>query len=259
MEITRLVNRYIGVSGGYLGDFSYRTLEEFYPEYCDLELSPYDFPGHTTRERFISVIERVPPQDQAKIVRGVIERCPIGQAGAPATRTEEAKARLLEVTDRLDRLPGVLAPELQITSEVVDRALRDAETLIHTSGPTSAVDRVHTALHGYLRLQCAGAHIHYEQTDSAPVLLRKLRQEHPALQDLGPRGEDIVTVLNASRAILDALLPLRNQATPAHPNEELLGDAEAHLVINISRSLHHYLDAKLGAPTGADVAQTLFS
>jgi hypothetical protein len=40
-EIARLVNRYIGVSGGYLGDFSYRTHAEFYPEYCDLDINPY--------------------------------------------------------------------------------------------------------------------------------------------------------------------------------------------------------------------------
>jgi hypothetical protein len=45
-EITRLVNRCIGVSGGYLGlpeRFSYRIRSDFYSEYCDLEVS---FEGH---------------------------------------------------------------------------------------------------------------------------------------------------------------------------------------------------------------------
>ena len=42
-------------------------------------------------------------------------------------------------------------------------------------------------------------------------------------------------VLNASGAILDAMLPLRNRATPAHANEELLGEPAAHLVINVAR------------------------
>ena len=32
-EIIRLVNSYIGVSGGYLGDFSSRTHAEFYPAF----------------------------------------------------------------------------------------------------------------------------------------------------------------------------------------------------------------------------------
>lgn len=61
-EITRLVNRYIGVSGGYLGlpeRFSYRTHGDFYSEYCDLEVS---FEGHegTTRETFMSILASLP-------------------------------------------------------------------------------------------------------------------------------------------------------------------------------------------------------
>jgi hypothetical protein len=68
---------------------------------------------------------------------------------------------------------------------------------------------------------------------------------HPKLSDLGPRSQDIRTVLNACASILDAMLPVRNQASVAHPNAELLGEAEARLVINVGRTLLHYLDAKL--------------
>ena len=77
------------------------------------------------------------------------------------------------------------------------------------------------------------------------ALLKKLRKEHPKLQDLGPRSQDIQTVLNASGSILDALEPVRNNASVAHPNEELLGRTEAQLVINIGRSLLIYVDAKI--------------
>jgi hypothetical protein len=45
------------------------------------------------------------------------------------------------------------------------------------------------------------------------VLLKKLRREHPQLQDLGPRSQDIEKVLNAAGAMLDALTPVRT--TPA--------------------------------------------
>ena len=47
-EIMRVVNRYIGVSCGYLGDLSYRMDADFYPEYCDLDIDPYDCEGTTT-------------------------------------------------------------------------------------------------------------------------------------------------------------------------------------------------------------------
>ena len=75
-EIMKVVNRYIGVSGGYLGDFSYRTHAEFYPEYCELDIDPYQYEG-TTRERFIAVLKGSPPNVQAQILRGVIERFPV--------------------------------------------------------------------------------------------------------------------------------------------------------------------------------------
>lgn len=41
------------------------------------------------------------------------------------------------------------------------------------------------------------------------------------------------------------MLPLRSQASLAHPNEELLGEAEAALVISVGRTLLTYLDARL--------------
>ncbi|WP_156815665.1 hypothetical protein [Pseudanabaena sp. PCC 6802] len=46
-EIMKVVNRYIGVSDGYLGDFSYRSHAEFYPEYCELDIDPSQLQGTT--------------------------------------------------------------------------------------------------------------------------------------------------------------------------------------------------------------------
>ena len=47
-----------------------------------------------------------------------------------------------------------LVPAPPTITSVVERALADAETLLREQGPTSAVDRVHTALHGYLLAAC---------------------------------------------------------------------------------------------------------
>jgi len=240
-EITRVVNRYIGVSGGYLGDFSYRTHADFYPEYCDLEIDPYSIEG-TTRERFIAILSSLPPRDQAKVLRGVIERFPPDQ-GPDARRV--AHAGLLKIIKRLELGPLIVGATPQITSEVVLRALTDAENLIQTSGPTSAVDRVHTVLHGYLQAVCDGEGIVYKRDDSMVALFKKLRSGHPRLADLGPRGQDVEKVLKSCANILDAFLPVRNQASVAHPNQELLDEPEARLVINVGRSLLHYLDSKL--------------
>jgi Abortive infection C-terminus len=240
-DITRIVNRDIGVSGGYLGDFSYRTHADFYPEYCDMEINPYAYEG-TTRERFIAILSSQEPRNQARILRGVLERFPPDQG--PDTR-QAVHAEILTLIERLDA--GTLITPLtpQITSEVVLRALTDAETLIQTSGPTSAVDRVHTVLHGYLMAVCQAAGITYRREDSMVALFRAIQNGHPKLADLGPRAQDVRKVLNAFASVLDAMLPIRNQTSVAHPNPSLLDEPEARLVINASRTLLHYLDDKL--------------
>jgi hypothetical protein len=38
--ISIVINRYIGIAMGYLGDFSYRTHADFYPDYCEFSIDP---------------------------------------------------------------------------------------------------------------------------------------------------------------------------------------------------------------------------
>lgn len=76
-EIYRLVNEYIGVSGGYLGDFSYRAHYEFYPYYCDLNLDVAEYEPGTTREKFINILEDANSLDQVKILEGVFRKYPV--------------------------------------------------------------------------------------------------------------------------------------------------------------------------------------
>jgi len=245
-EVLRVVNRYIGVSGGYLGlpdRFTYASHADFYSEYCNVTFDLSAVPG-TTRESFVQALFSLPADDQAKVLRGVIERFPPDEAGGPPTRPATHRD-LLSLIARLESGPLVAAHSPRITSGVVARALRDAENLISTSGPTSAVDRVQTVLHGYLIAVCANAQIAHSERDTMVALLRKLEANHPNLVRLGPREQDIKSVLNASASILDALLPVRNRASVAHPNESLLEEPEARLVINIGRTLLQYLDAKL--------------
>lgn len=123
-EAMKIVNRYIGVSGGYLGDFSYRTHGEFYPEYCGLDIDPDAYSG-TTRERFIKILLAQSPHDQAKIVRGVIERF-----GGDAENPNRSQLRP-ELEGWITRLEGAPAVDLNTptkTRDVVARALAPMPT-----------------------------------------------------------------------------------------------------------------------------------
>lgn len=128
-EVMIVVNRWIGVSGGYLGDLSYRTHAEFYPEYCNLDYDPLAHEG-TTRERFIEILSNAPPLDQARIVQGVIERFPVAQEEAPATRTLDLQRKLQAMIEKSKHVSPVNVPDLASSTDAVRRAIADAEAVI---------------------------------------------------------------------------------------------------------------------------------
>ena len=96
VEINKLVNRYIGVNGGYLGDFNYRTHLDFYLD-LDLDIDPYNHEG-TTRERFIKILSENPPHVQARILKGILDRFPVGSS---ELRSEERRAEIAGWIGRL--------------------------------------------------------------------------------------------------------------------------------------------------------------
>lgn len=247
-DILFVVNRYIGTPGGYLGiddghlgRFTYDSLYDFFPEYCGLEINTLEFEG-TSRERFIRATRESTPVSQAKILRGVLKRFPpTRQAPDRETHTK----RILELIARLEQVELIDDGNLKLKSEVVRAALQDAQTLLTTEGPSRAVDRIHTALHGYLKAACITSGIETKEDPTIGALLRALRTKHPKLQDLGERSSDVTVILNSLGTIAGALNPIRNNASAAHPNEKLVGDPEALLVINASKAIYLYLDKKL--------------
>jgi hypothetical protein len=240
-EIIRLVNGYLGVSGGYLGDFSYRTHSEFYPEYCELDVDPAEYEG-TTRERFIAILERSDPAAQAKILRGVLRKYPPGSADH---RTEDQAKSIESAIRRLEAGCGVTASLPSISSDVVTRAIDDAEALLRSTGASSGVDRMHTAFHGFLRVLCDREGIVCASDASITALYKNMREKHPALRDLGAHADHIDRILKSFAAAVDSLNTLRNHASVAHPNAVLLGREEAYLYVNAVRTLMAYIDTKV--------------
>jgi len=111
---------------------------------------------------------------------------------------------------------AVESPNLQITNDVVERALQDAERLLSTSGATSGIDRVHTALHGYLRAACDKSSIAHGPDPSITEFFKLLRQHHPAFSHLGAQAVETQRVVMAFATVVDALNPVRNRGSMAH-------------------------------------------
>ena len=249
-EILKLIDGYIGVDAGYLVGFSYGKYDDFYARYCDIDVDvpAYRAKGMTTRRAFEAILRESKPREQAKIIRGVFEMLP-----PPNEPTSDERARkkvdvykqLLQVAARLESDGLVETPKIEATSEVVFEALKDAEVLLEKRGPKNAVDRAHTALHGYLKKLCLDRGAAVPADPSLTTLFKVIRETFPEFSGTIPHDAEAKRVFGSMASALDSLNTIRNRGTLAHPNELLLDAAEAMLYINLSRAVLAYVEAKL--------------
>lgn len=146
-----------------------------------------------------------------------------------------------------EEAPEALPPAPTVTSASVRRALEDAEILLSQGRPSSALDRAHTALHAYLaeHARHLGIDVGAGATHlAAPALYKRIRKTHPAFLS-GPHAEHAAQVAQTLALVVDRMDTLRNNASNAHPNDEVLDAPEAQLAISAVWTLLRYLDARL--------------
>lgn len=248
-EINKLVEDYIGTNAGYLNDFSYSKHDRFYHVYCDLDVDvpSYRAKGQTTRTAFIQILKNLKPRDQAKIIKGVFEMLPPPEEAFDEKTSKKIKLHkeLLAVATRLEADGQVETPEIEQTSEVVFEALKDAEILLNNRGPKNAVDRAHTALHGYLKRLCLDRGEYLPPDSSITTVFKLLRERFPEFSTVIPHDDEAKRVFGSIASALDSLNTIRNRGTLAHPNELLLDAPEAMLYINLSRAVLAYIESKI--------------
>lgn len=146
------------------------------------------------------------------------------------------------VGDQLIQNAGnVATPEFsESISTTVMRALGDAKALIGTIDSSSAIDRAHTALHGYLVQICIDNSINLPDDPTVSKAFKELRSYHHALQASGNRSEEITRVLQSFANSIDAFSTLRNKASLSHVNE-LLDVPEATATVNAMYTIFRYI------------------
>lgn len=165
-----------------------------------------------------------------------------------ASRREHVGSLLRKTLDELDEVVLMdveLGTRLGVSKAVVIEALADAEILIRDGRYSTAVDRLHTALHGHLLWICERAEIDVsEDNPSVTRLMKLVRENHPNFTRSAILDKEVRLMFMSFGRILESLNAIRNNASPAHPNDLLLAGSEARLALNVSRTLLHYLDDK---------------
>lgn len=247
---------YIGGEGGYLGNFTYASHAQFYPMYCGVDIDTNNFQG-TTRQRFTRILSEAEPFIQSKILQGVLDKCTLEffenqfNEGYLTQYEFEQKKRihnniLTWISELKDK--GLLeSKNLIYNYEFVQETLNQCQTLISQHSCQSAIDRAHTALHGYLKETCKNEGLLIKENNPRiQDYWSKLKQEHPSiLIDYSQSHLPINQIVNTIGKLLENLNDIRNNKSYTHPNEEIIGEEEAKLVINLFRSILNYIDSKI--------------
>jgi len=220
-EIYRLVNDYIGVSGGYLGDFSYRTHQEFYPYYCDVDIDVSQYEPGTTREKFIRILEEADPPAQARIIRGVLRKYPISHF--PPEQQEQKQVlfgEFQEIAARLEKAAG--SPSDRVVSATLIRfdAEYVSEVWAHalqrrTDNPEAAITSARSLLESVCKHILDDLAVTYEESLDLPKLYR-MAAEQLNLAPSQHTEQVFKQILGGCQSVVEGLGSLRNKLSDAH-------------------------------------------
>ena len=127
-------------------------------------------------------------------------------------------------------------------SITISKAIDDADLFIREGKMDSAVDRIHTALHGYLIELLAKFKDEFDKEESLPTLFKNLYTRYKSVILPESIGNRIQTVLRSGSGIINTINELRNNNTIVHPNEQLIQKREAQLVLRLTNALVDYIE-----------------
>lgn len=162
-------------------------------------------------------------------------------------------------SERRAHISQVFAPVLKLLTEsddsasvdfnqiasrcgTIQKAVDDATVFIRGGKYDSAVDRIHTAFHGYLRQLLTDHQIVYGREDSLSALYNKLHDYYGNNIQPPDVAARIKTIMRSGAGIINSVNELRNNNTIAHPNGPLIQEREAQLVIRLVNVIVDYIE-----------------
>lgn len=151
-------------------------------------------------------------------------------------------APLLKLLRESDDSAAIDFSRIVSRSDTIKKAVDDSMIFIREGQYDSAVDRIHTALHGYLRDLLTEHQVVYGNDESLSALFNKLHEfygNYIQPQDVATRTK---TIVRSGAGIINSVNELRNNNTIAHPNGELIQKREAMLVIKLLNAIVDYIE-----------------
>lgn len=172
--------------------------------------------------------------------------CVIKQYSTYAERRvyiDKLYSELLEILNKSEETStNISFYNIEDKNDTIKMAVKDAELFISKGDYDSAVDRVHTAFHGYLRQLLEEHDKKSYEKDSLPSLYNKLHDYYSSAIEPKEVGTRIKEILRSANGMINAVNEIRNNNTLSHPNVILIRKREAQLVIRLISVLIDYIN-----------------
>ena len=149
---------------------------------------------------------------------------------------------IIDMLNASEEKAAVDFQKVNLQSNTVQQAIADAELFIRQRKYESAVDRIHTAFHGYLRQILDRHQIAYKSDDSLPSLYAKLHSHYRTAIQPPDVADKIKDIIRSGGSMVTKVNELRNKNTVAHANTQLIQKREAELVIRMLNALWDYIE-----------------
>lgn len=167
-----------------------------------------------------------------------------GYADRRAYVSETFAAIVKTLAESENSLQGSTIDFSRITqrTQTISFAINDAETLMRGGRVSSAVDRIHTAFHGYLRQLLDTHQLTYDEGETLSQLYSKLHTFYGSSIQPPDVADLVRTALRSASGVVSSINDIRNRHTIAHPNADLIQAREAMLIIGLVKTVVDYLE-----------------
>ena len=216
----RKLERSLGMSSGYVLEFSNRTFEEFFLEAVNIEIydSKYDFESGSKANRMRAFWNIEPNFIVAQVLESLI------QDWDEYTRynSDPPSEDFLKIVQRLKLsapVPDISAIKPNAKEEGFEALAKAVRESIEKNEPETGLDRLHTFLVKYFRTLC----VKHGVTISKEKPLHSLVGEYiKAIKNKGLIESEITErILKSTISVMEAFNKIRNDHSFAHDNKVL--------------------------------------
>lgn len=123
----------------------------------------------------------------------------------------------------------------------VFKAISDAEESMTNGQYENAIDRVHTAIHGYFRSILEQNGIQFQQDEKINKLYKQIQFLIENEIEPAEVASLVKTTVRSASGIISTLNDVRNRHSLSHPSASIIGKNEAKLVISMANAIVEYI------------------